>query len=46
MPSLEVIGPQINEIKGGGGHNVFYDLYHSVTKLHSYNTRSANKGNL
>ena len=26
--------------------DVFYDLYHSVTELHSYNTRSANKGNL
>ena len=24
----------------------FYDLYHSVTEVHSYNTRSANKGNL
>ena len=26
--------------------DVFYDFYHSVTELHSYNTRSANKGNL
>ena len=24
----------------------FYDLYHSVTEVHSYDTRSANKGNL
>ena len=24
----------------------FYDPYHSVTEVHSYNTRSANKGNL
>ena len=24
----------------------FYDLYHSVTEVHSYNTRSAIKGNL
>ena len=26
--------------------DVFYDPYHSVTEVHSYNTRSANKGNL
>ena len=24
----------------------FFDLYHSVTKVHPYNTRSINKGNL
>ena len=24
----------------------FIDLYHSITEVHSYNTRSANKGNL
>ena len=26
--------------------DVFYDLYHTVTELHSYDTRSANNGNL
>ena len=40
------LGVFMYKTQKGLAPDVFYDLYHSVTELHSYNTRSANKGNL
>ena len=40
------LGVFMYKTQKGLAPNVFYDLYHSVTELHSYNTISANKGNL
>ena len=40
------LGIFIYKTQEGLAPDVFYDLYHSVTEIHSYNTRSANKGNL
>ena len=40
------LGVFMNKTQKGLAPDVFYDLYHSVTELHSYNTRSADNGNL
>ena len=40
------LGVFMYKTQKGLAPDVFYDLYHSVTEVHSYNTRSANKGNL
>ena len=38
------LGVFMYKTKKGLAPDVFYDLYHSLTEVHSYNTRSANKG--
>ena len=40
------LGVFMYKTQKGLAPDVFYDLYHSVTELHSYNTRSAYNGNL
>ena len=40
------LGVFMYKTQKGLAPDVLHDLYHSVTELHSYNTRSANKGNL
>ena len=40
------LGVFMYKTQKGLAPDVFYDLHHSVTGVHSYNTRSANKGNL
>ena len=40
------LGVFLYKTQKGLAPDVFYDLYQSVTELHSYNTRSANKGHL
>ena len=40
------LGVFMYKTQKGLAPDVFYDLYHSVTELHSYNTRSTNNGNL
>ena len=40
------VGVFMYKTQKGSAPNVFHDLYQSVTEIHSYDTRSANKGNL
>ena len=40
------LGVFMYETQKGFAPDVFHDFYHSVTEVQSYNTRSANKGNL